>query len=297
MTILTKPSIIIKKSDVTESPLVHDTTICDEEKVEVHAPPAYWAQKKRSTGGLLCMSIIALMMAVTGIVSGLLLYRQYLRSNAVHRFHVFCSIPMEPKPEAQLRWHTGPDADVQVFATAGAGEGGDEVDELLERLEIDDDFERILVIDNGRNVEFIHNFNINMTGIVDKERCFFMPLEASLVLPPPQLLAGIAAGAAGAAGGGWDVSRVRSALQAALPRAAPGAALLRALRADACRHRPSYMLHAPAPAPAPAPGDMLVRKRSADEPQHDYIQFSGQHIQEIQISNMAELLKYERSQA
>ncbi|XP_059058148.1 integral membrane protein 2A-like [Achroia grisella] len=276
MTILTKPSIILKKSDVTESPLVHDTTICDEDKVEVHMPPVYWSQKKRSNG-LLCMSMIALLMAVTGIISGLLLYRQYLRTNIVHRYQGFCSIPREPKPDAQLRWHSDPDPDVQVFSTT---ETDNDVDDLLERLEIDDDFERIIVIDSGRNVEFIHNFNINMTGIVDKDRCFFMPLETSLVLPPPQLLAGVGAA------GGWDVSRVRSALLAALPPAPP-AGLLRTMR-TACRPRTSYMLR---------PADLLVRKRSVDEPQHDYIQFAGQHIQEIQISNMAELLEYERNHA
>ncbi|KAM3957700.1 uncharacterized protein ACR2FA_008273 [Aphomia sociella] len=281
MTILTKPSIIIKKADITESPLVHDTTICDEDKIEVHAPPAYWTQKKRITGGLLCISIIALVMAATGIVSGLMLYRQYLRSNAVHRIQGFCSIPMEPKPDAQLRWHVETDPDVQVFSTLDT----DDEDLLHERLEIDDGFERILVIDNGRNVEFIHNFNINMTGIVSPERCLVTALQPALVLPPPQLRAGLAGGRA------WDVSRVHSALRALLPPAAPAPsrALLRAVLAERCLQRPVYMLQ--------RDDDVLVRKRSVDEPPYDYIHFAGQHIQEIKISNMDELLQYERGLA
>lgn len=42
---------------------------------------------------------------------------------------------------------------------------------------------------------------------------------------------------------------------------------------------------------------MTVRKRAADAPSHDYIQFAGRRVQEIEISNLAELLQHEQDNA
>lgn len=59
-------------------------------------------------------------------------------------------------------------------------------------LDLDDErFEKIDVPDfrDGRTGRFIHDFNNNLTGIVDTTggRCFVMPLDRSKVLPPRDL--------------------------------------------------------------------------------------------------------------
>lgn len=62
-----------------------------------------------------------------------------------------------------------------------------------ESFEIDDDlkYEKIDVPDfrDGRSGRFIHDFNTNMTGIIDitGHRCFVMPLNRQNVLPPKSL--------------------------------------------------------------------------------------------------------------
>lgn len=38
-----------------------------------------------------------------------------------------------------------------------------------------------------------------------------------------------------------------------------------------------------------------VRKRAVDAPPHDYIQFAGKCVNEIEISNLAEVLEYEQN--
>ncbi|XP_060802688.1 uncharacterized protein LOC106132191 [Amyelois transitella] len=274
MTVLTKPSLIIKKADVTEAPLVDDN-VCDEEKIDIH-PAGVPYVRSRSSGGLMCMSLTALMMAAVGIICGLLLYRQYLHTNAVRRYQGFCTIPMDARQQAQLRWRADPD--VQVFSTLE--DSSDSEGTLLERFDIGDNYEKVMVIDNGHNFEFIHDFNVNLTGIVEEARCFMMSLEPSLVLPPARLAAGLAAGAR------FDVSRVRSALRA--EPAAPAAARAALLLLDACLDKPVYMLK--------QDDNVQIRKRSADEPPHEFIQFSGNHVQEIEIGNMDEILAYEKAQ-
>uniref|UniRef100_A0A8D8RPT9 Integral membrane protein 2 n=1 Tax=Cacopsylla melanoneura TaxID=428564 RepID=A0A8D8RPT9_9HEMI len=52
-------------------------------------------------------------------------------------------------------------------------------------------FEKMSVpeFERGRNSKFIHDFSVNMTGIIDiaGERCFVMPLDRTVVLPPQSL--------------------------------------------------------------------------------------------------------------
>lgn len=62
-----------------------------------------------------------------------------------------------------------------------------------ENFEIDNDqkYEKIDVPDfrDGRSGRFIHDFNTNITGIIDitGHRCFVMPLDRQNVLPPKSL--------------------------------------------------------------------------------------------------------------
>lgn len=58
-------------------------------------------------------------------------------------------------------------------------------------LDLNENYERIDVPDfkDGRRGRFIHDFNSNITGIIDMDdrRCFVMPLNRRAVLPPRSL--------------------------------------------------------------------------------------------------------------
>lgn len=52
----------------------------------------------------------------------------------------------------------------QVVSTIIEPESDDIIDTLNEELDIGDSVEKIAVVDNGRRVNFIHDFNDNVTG-------------------------------------------------------------------------------------------------------------------------------------
>ncbi|KAM7302871.1 integral membrane protein 2B, partial [Ixodes scapularis] len=66
--------------------------------------------------------------------------------------------------------------------------------EAAEQFDLDLEFEQYEEIEvpdftHGRRGRFIHDFAVNKTGIVDMDgqRCFVMPLNRTLVLPPHSL--------------------------------------------------------------------------------------------------------------
>ncbi|KAG6441102.1 hypothetical protein O3G_MSEX001706 [Manduca sexta] len=226
---------------------------------------------------------------------GTMLYRQVLRQGPIlHRYQGYCSIPISAKQNMDpaliesnyrvmpLRWSADPD--VQVVSMLDESTSDDLMSLLREELDIADSVEKISVFENGKKVNFIHDFDSNMTGIVDVERCYMMELDPSLVLSPELFVLSIERGAE------FDVSRVRHELRASLPALAPSPAPAGApdparLLAD-CVNKPVYRLQRDDP---PA-----IRKRSLDAPPHDYIQFSGRHVQEIEITNLAQVLEEEQ---
>ncbi|XP_050362085.1 uncharacterized protein LOC126781236 isoform X3 [Nymphalis io] len=259
MTVLPKPSAIIKKTPIiTDAPLVEKPI--NEDKIDIH-PSHEWP--KRSSNGVMCLSLTATVLALLGFTGGLLLCQDMLKPTTIRRFQGYCSVPI-------------PNNDKQVINTERSS--ADQLEDALhEEFDIGDTVEKISVVNNGHRVNFIHDFSDNTTGIIDDERCFVMELEPELVLTPQLFISGLQNGAQ------FDVSLVRSELRAALP------ALTELRRAAAelaarCAGRPVYRLHR----------DDAIRKRSADEPTHDYIQFSGNHVQEIKIDNLPEILEYER---
>lgn len=64
--------------------------------------------------------------------------------------------------------------------------------EFEEQVEIDEEFEKLFVpaIGDTRNATIFHDFNVNLTAIIDKENgyCYIMNLNRSLVLPPRDFL-------------------------------------------------------------------------------------------------------------
>ncbi|OWR40775.1 hypothetical protein KGM_210144 [Danaus plexippus plexippus] len=274
MTMLTKPSAIIRKPEVISAPLV-EKTVCDEGKIDIHPTP-----EARSSRAMLCLSLTAMLLLMLGFTSGLTVYREYM-SASTRRYQGFCSIPL-PNDIRELQnsqmiesnfrvlplsWSP---EDVQVVSTSDDDQF---VNALREELDIGDNVEKISVINNGHRVSFIHDFNDNTTGIIDSDRCFIMDLEPELVLSPSLFIAGLQRGSQ------FDVSRVRSSLRAALP------AITFTRLSDDCAPRPTYRLTADQTG--------AIRKRSAEDPPHDYMQFSGKHVQEIKIDNLQEVLQYE----
>lgn len=85
-----------------------------------------------------------------------------------------------------VRYHELQNSDASADAHAAMS------GEFEQEVEIDEDFEKIVVpaIGDTRKATIIHDFNMNMTAIIDKERghCFVMNLDRSLVLPPRDFL-------------------------------------------------------------------------------------------------------------
>ncbi|GBP34583.1 hypothetical protein EVAR_85303_1 [Eumeta japonica] len=120
----------------------------------------------------------------------------------------------------------------------------------------------------------------NSTSIVEETRCFVMDMDPEFVLPPAMFVTSARSG-----GGEWDVSKVSTYMHAMLP---PIRDLARygSHIAQRCQDRVTYRLDA---------DDKIIRKRSTDTPH--LTQFSGRHIQELHVDNMAELLHYESQRA
>ncbi|CAD0195855.1 unnamed protein product [Chrysodeixis includens] len=284
MTVLTKPSLTIKKI-----PLI-DESHCDEEIIEMHSTGA---GKRHGVAAILCMGVTVFLLVLMGVITALQIYDQ-VATDVSQRNHYqgFCSIPltrdvpMLDTRKMSLTWKTTPvmkhmEPEVQVVSLLD--EDPEHLMDLLREvldIDIDDSVEKISVFNNGHPVSFIHDFESNVTGIVDSARCFTMELDPSLVVPPELFVFGLQRGSQ------FDVSRVRSELRAVLPpAAAPLAQQPRALQA--CADKPIYRLQ--------KDSAVAIRKRSVDAPPHDYMQFAGNRIQEIEISNLAELLEYEQN--
>ncbi|XP_049871072.1 uncharacterized protein LOC126370210 isoform X2 [Pectinophora gossypiella] len=241
------------------------------------------------------MSLLAVSVAVAGVTCGLMLYRQYLRTATMRRYQGFCSIPIQPdliqsgqliEPRYRehavmpLQWSSEPD--VQIFSVDNGANAADVAGALREEFDVNARVETIRVYDNGRTISFMHDFDDNVTGIIDNDRCFVMDLDPMLVLTPDMLVFGIEHGDE------FDVSRVHSTVRAVLPALEELARQARML-VERCYGKPTYRLQK-----EPA---SVIRKRSIDGLPHDYIHFAGKHIQEIEISNLADLLEYEQEKA
>ncbi|XP_041977976.1 uncharacterized protein LOC121732201 [Aricia agestis] len=277
MTVITKSNLSAKKLDIVRVPL-GDEQNYDEDKVEVQE----FIGARQASKAFVCLSF-GFMMLILSLTTGLLLYRQYRPLNRVHRFTGYCTVayPVSFKEEPMVgSFRVVPihsENNFQIVSTLNDNQQNDDLENSLhEELDIEDSVEKIEVYDNGHSVNFIHDFNANQTGIVDADRCFVMDLEPDVVLGPSVFAAGLTRGDE------FDVSRVRSSLRAVLPVIQ---SLFSASVTAACETRPIYRLV--------REEETLIRKRSAEDPPHDFIHFSGKHVQEIKIQNLEEILNYE----
>lgn len=154
--------------------------------------------RKVSKATTLCLLLTALLVVSIGIIGGTYLYRQYVRAQ-MHRFRGWCSIPYsDSKATMYMGQGANPQArlsDSDLFRyykrKENMYENGDFFQEEFE-LDLENDvYEKIDVPDfrDGRRGRFIHDFNSNITGIIDTNegRCFVMPLNRHTVLQPRSL--------------------------------------------------------------------------------------------------------------
>ncbi|XP_060518831.1 uncharacterized protein LOC132697385 [Cylas formicarius] len=205
MTILAK-SFSQKKSDKLVVPLVENEQVPkaptdeDVESQRVHRRiiifPAQAHRVPSST--TFCLLIVALAVVSIGIVGGKFLYDEYIsvtRRMPPSKFQGWAKIPISDNPDDDIDEKS---VDIRDFGK-WSSENMKDWQRILNRaffqenFEIDDDkkYEKIDVPDfrNGRNGRFIHDFNTNITGIIDVtgQRCFVMPLNRGNVLPPKSL--------------------------------------------------------------------------------------------------------------
>lgn len=151
----------------------------------------------------LCLFITAILVMSIGIIGGVYIYRQYGRAQ-MHRLRTgWYSIPYDGSNKIQYardQIHQGLLADSDLFKSLSRATEQETMDLekslhniksfFKERFEMDIENENYEIdvpdFSEGRQGRFIHDFNINKTGIIDIDgsRCFVMPLNRQLVLPP-----------------------------------------------------------------------------------------------------------------
>ncbi|KAF5277708.1 hypothetical protein FQR65_LT03688 [Abscondita terminalis] len=198
MTIISKP-ISEKKSNKLVVPLVENEQNADSGDVEAQTPenvrmvilPARIRRVPTTT--TLCLLLTALVVVGIGIVGGTYLYQQYLRSQL--RFRGWCTFPYNPDGTKSAMFISPNDGNSQMdYDLSKVNTNLIENSFIQEEFELDLEnqlYENIYVPDfqNGRSGRFIHDFGTNTTSIVDVtgRRCFVMPLNRNLILPPLSL--------------------------------------------------------------------------------------------------------------
>ncbi|XP_074032775.1 integral membrane protein 2A isoform X2 [Leptinotarsa decemlineata] len=292
MTILTKP-FSEKKEDNSIAPLVLNEQLPppnEPEDVEAqHRVPRILvfptSAHRVSTGTTVCLLIAALTVVGLGIVGGLIVYDQYLSvsknlpqtrfdwqetSVPSSRFEGWAQIPMNVDDDPDIK---------NLFKNF-----------FQENFELDDDqkYEKIDVPNfaDGRSGRFIHDFNNNMTGIIDVtgQRCFVMPINRKTVLPPKSLVDLIHKM--------WegyykvDTELVRESMRVVLPPITD-TKVVGAYISNECRGMPIYKLEKYVGG---------VVKRSADLlSEAKFAQFAGKGITQFNIVNLEEVQAYERA--
>lgn len=319
MTVITKP-ISEKKSDKLDQPLVtaevlpnKDVEVGQQGSEEVPLPktldPRFIALRVRARRAAsltaLGVLIVALLAMSCGILAGVYFYKQFAQSqmhSALHRLK--CNIPYEGaedfhEPPQPFSMEADTDVNdnwmVKKFAQSIAllneqVENSNKLgtDTFSEEFEINDgeeSYEKITVPNLGamQFSRYIHDFNSNVTGIVDLSghHCFVMPLNRQNILPPKDLLDLVRK----MAGGYYEVDPkvLSESYRVVLPKVEDLSTLGRYIEYE-CRNYPVYKLEKIVSG---------VTKRSAHH-NAQFMQFAGKNI-EFNIVNYDELKNLEKS--
>uniref|UniRef100_A0A1W7RAB1 Integral membrane protein 2 n=1 Tax=Hadrurus spadix TaxID=141984 RepID=A0A1W7RAB1_9SCOR len=192
MTIITQP-ITEKKLSKQQEPLVKNEAPVAGRDAEEGRPVVVTMHahvRRVSSTTTLCVFITALLVLTTGIIGGIYLYKQLAHYRLRH-FRGWCTIPyIQDKQNGHrneaLKTYNQLSTQMDTFSLSDSN--------FEEEVDIDieyEQYEKIEVPDfsHGRRGRFIHDFSMNETGIIDVDghRCFVMPLNRSLVLPPRSL--------------------------------------------------------------------------------------------------------------
>lgn len=283
MTIVTKP-LSEKK---VEKPLVDDIKVdIVPERTGTHAVPLVRTndfcelvrERKARSASTACLFLTALIVMSCGIVTGLYLYRQFVRVQ-MERFHLRCNIPyaMQRHGDEEIENFQN---DIETLQN----ELDKEEKYFHEDFEIEDCYEKITVPDfsGGRRSKFIHDFKTNKTGIIDIDgrRCFVMPLNRTLVLPPETLMDLVKK----MRDGYYEVDTgvLRETMQVVTPAIEDRASLGMHIEQE-CFGYPIYKLEKMVTG---------VYKRSA-EPEVKFMEFAGKNTHELHILNYNDLQEHE----
>lgn len=319
MTILTKPFGDAKKPEKTILPLVGGSgvpvaptapseTARDDESA---ASSIILIRRARrfSSATTYILFLIALLVTSLGIIAGVFYYRQYAHSRNHLRFHGFCQIPYDSSNMNDNQMY---------YMNSMLRDDTDELNSQIQRLlnpyqndlteienrmeetekEVSDQFFKeefelglsdeenyskinVPVFRGQRQGRFLHDFKYNQSGIIDKEngRCFLMPLDRDTVLPPKSLRDLIEK----MWNGYYNIntSTVRKNMRVITPELKDLSDVSPRITNE-CEEMKIYRL------------EKLVSgvfKRSADLHQHaKYAEFGGNHITEIDIQNLEDIM-------
>ncbi|XP_028046622.1 integral membrane protein 2C isoform X2 [Monomorium pharaonis] len=307
MTVITKAITEKKASDKMEQPLFVEENPTDTKadpeaahsKVDA-VPTKRYLISRRSIHRIhmtatFLLFLLALLILLIGMIGGLYIYKQYARTQ-MRRFRTgWYSIPYDSSNKASYgsnAVHQGLLADSDLFTKSLKAMEQDALDIarhidhdinnfFKERFEIDlenEHYEKIDVPDfrGGRQGRFIHDFNINKTGIIDidGQSCFVMPLNRQRVLPPRNmydLLRKMYNGYYEV-----DTAVVRETMKVITPPITD-MSLVGTYIARECQDLPTYMLQ--------KVNSTSVVKRSASQ-SGVFGQFAGNSIMEVDIVNL-----------
>lgn len=319
MTILTKPFGDAKKPEKTILPLVGGSgvpvaptapseTARDDESA---ASSIILIRRARrfSSATTYILFLIALLVTSLGIIAGVFYYRQYAHSRNHLRFHGFCQIPYDSSNmndnqmyymNSMLRDDTG-ELNSQIQRLLNPYQNDlTEIENRMEETEkeVSDQFFKeefelglsdeenyskinVPVFRGQRQGRFLHDFKYNQSGIIDKDngRCFLMPLDRDTVLPPKSLRDLIEK----MWNGYYNIntSTVRKNMRVITPELKDLSDVSPRITNE-CEEMKIYRL------------EKLVSgvfKRSADLHQHaKYAEFGGNHITEIDIQNLEDIM-------
>ncbi|XP_065353254.1 integral membrane protein 2C [Cloeon dipterum] len=255
MTIITKPITEKKK---LEQPLVINESEADVESAVV-SPGVY---HKRNSWVLL---LAALLFLSFGIIGCTFIYRSVHRNT---NFRGWCHVPYGLNGDNSLTSRSTFNEEFEV-----------DVEKNYATVRVPD-------FSGGRAARFIHDFNANMTGIIDMigDRCFVMPLDRRVIVPPTNMIDLV-----NKMWGGYydiDMGRVRRRMRVVIPPLSDMKPVGLYI-ANECEGKSTYML---------APYHNILYKRSTSINGEFFAEFAGQNLQQIDVVNMAAVEDYEKQQ-
>ncbi|GAB0087291.1 uncharacterized protein DMENIID0001_015840 [Sergentomyia squamirostris] len=274
---------------------------------------------ERSPRMVMKIFLIALIIMSLGVLGGHFLARHLSRSHIDRmRFHGFCGVPymgglVDNRTlmlyNSRLR-QDGTDDDFPILSRAMAFFGNREAqneqngkffydtdeDKILSQsflkeeldLDLSDDesYARIDVPDfkDGRPGRFFHDFKFNQSGIIDAEnlRCFVMPLDREVVLPPRSMRDLVLR----IWNGYYDIdtSVIRKEMRVVLPEIEDFTTVAPTIYNE-CKNMKIFRLEKIT---------HFMDKRSLDNPRESYMEFTGR-LSKINLHNIDEVEEYMKS--